>query len=516
MEPIKMQFDRRKFVQMMGALSATATVRAAAQTTADEAAHLRPAQRGTSLNATPMRKNVVGTQVKAYAWQDEGIDKLLDNLQEKGNVNTVYAFTFLTGSGRIEQGGPIQLPDHGKYGAVDIGGAYYDADPKFFANTTLKGGHSPDPFNVIAEVGPKMKARGMDFIAWDYNNTSPTMPTLFPGFQDVCEIDIYGRRTDGACWNHPNYRAQLTGRISSYLSQYPNEVAGIMWGCERMGPLDNLIGGGWSTQGISCFCEFCRAKGHERGIAVERAREGFIQLDNLFKAAKKQQRPSDGYFISFWRTLLEYPEVLSWQTLWNDSYHEVRGELYGTAKTLAPRKPFGFHMVQNITFSPFYSAADDYRKIKNYSDFIKIATYSNSGGERMAGFISHLCSTIFADSTPQVFTPVYYNMMGYNEKPYEEIVKDGLSAEDYVGGETRRALADTGHETQVYASIDINVPMPQGSTESTPERVKAEVNAALGAGADGIVLSREYTEMWLSNLKAAGDASRAAFAAHRP
>jgi hypothetical protein len=42
--------------------------------------------------------------------------------------------------------------------------------------------------------------------------------------------------------------------------------------------------------------------------------------------------------------------------------------------------------------------------------------------------------------------------------------------------------------------------------------VKAEVNAALGAGADGIVLSREYTEMWLANLKAAGDASRAIMA----
>jgi hypothetical protein len=41
--------------------------------------------------------------------------------------------------------------------------------------------------------------------------------------------------------------------------------------------------------------------------------------------------------------------------------------------------------------------------------------------------------------------------------------------------------------------------------------VKAEVDAALGAGADGIVLSREYTEMMLANLTAAGDASRAFF-----
>jgi hypothetical protein len=497
------ELNRRRFVQMMAALSAGAGMHAKGQA---KATAPRP-----NPNATVNRKNVVGTQVKAYAWQDEGIDKLLDNLQEKGNINTVFAFTFLAGSGRIEKGGPFILPDHGKYGPVDAGGAYYDADPKYFLNTTLKGGHSVDPFNVISEVGPKMKARGMDFIAWDYNNTNPYMAQLFPGFTDVCEIDVYGKRTDSACWNHPNYRAQLTGRVESYLSQYPNEVAGIMWGCERMGPLDNLIGGGWSTKGISCFCEFCCAKGRARGISSERAKLGLIQLDELFKAAGKHKRPNDGYFVTFWRTLLEYPEILSWHSLWNDSYHEVRAELYGTAKTLAPKKPFGFHIVQNVTFSPFYSAVDDYAKIKNYSDFIKIASYSNAGGGRMASFISHLCSTIFADTTPQEFTPVYYKMMGYDDKPYEEIIKNGLSP-DYVASETKRALADTGHETQVYASIDIDVPLQPGEKKTTPEGVKAEVTAALDAGADGIVLSREYTEMWLANLTAAGDTSRAIFA----
>ena len=164
-----MQFNRRRFVEMLGAASAGMGLMARAQTPADEAATLRHQTR--PANPTINRKNLVGTQVKAYAWQDEGIDKLLDNLQQKGNVNTVFAFTFLTDNGRIEAGGPIKLPDHGKYGRSDIGGAYFDADAKYFADTTLKLGHSPDPFNVIAEVGPKMKARGMDFFAWDYNNT---------------------------------------------------------------------------------------------------------------------------------------------------------------------------------------------------------------------------------------------------------------------------------------------------------------------------------------------------------
>jgi hypothetical protein len=213
----------------------------------------------------------------------------------------------------------------------------------------------------------------------------------------------------------------------------------------------------------------------------------------------------------FWRILLEYPEVLAWHMLWNDSYHEVRAEVYGTAKAIAPKKPFGFHMVQNISFSPFYSAVDNYARIKDYTDFVKIATYNNAGGGRMASFVKRLCSTVFADATPQDLLPFYYKMMNYDDKSYDEIEHNGLSV-DYIARETKRAIADTNHSIQVYASVDINVPLQPGQKKSTPEGVTEEVNAAFEAGADGIVLSREYTEMWLANLTAAGEASRKIFA----
>jgi hypothetical protein len=197
--------------------------------------------------------------------------------------------------------------------------------------------------------------------------------------------------------------------------------------------------------------------------------------------------------------------------MWHDSYHEVRAELYRTAKAIAPAKPFGFHMVQNITFSPLYSAADDYSTIKNYADFVKIATYNNAGGGRMAGFIQRLSSTIFADATPEELTPLYYKMMGYDEAPYGKLPVEGLSV-GYIARETKRAIADTERSIQIYPSVDINVPVQPEWKQTTPEGVKAEVHAAFDAGADGIVLAREYTEMWLKNLAAAGDATREIFA----
>lgn len=512
-----MKLSRRKFVQVLGAATAAAGLSEgnAEIAVAQESARRVPPS-ATGRSATVQRNNFVGIQVKPFAWVDEGIDQLLDTIQSKGNVNTVFVYTYDGDPNRTTKGGAIPLPDHGKYGAnqLRMGGAFFDYDPKYFRNTTLTDFRSFDEpnFNVITAVAPKMKSRGMDFLAWDYNNAFPSMMKSIPGLTDVAEIDVYGRRTTSACFNQPGYRAHLTGKIECYLSQYGSEVHGVMWGCERMGPIDNMIGGGWATTGISCFCPFCTEKARARGIAVARAKAGYIRLDQLFQQAGRKSRPADGYFVTFMRTLFEYPEILAWNALWNDSYHEVRAELYGTAKALAPQKPFGFHILQNVTFSPFYSAVDDYAKLADCSDFLKIATYNNAGGPRMAHFVDRLCSTIFADASPSDLQPLYYKMMGYDEAEFDRIRTNGLSPK-YVESETRRALEGTAGRVQIYPGIDIDVPTAEGEKHTSPDDVRSATLAALKAGANGVVLSREYHEMWLKNLSAAGEATRQAFKA---
>ena len=501
------ELNRRTFVQMWAAVSAGLGLSSPAQ-------ELKSGHKATAAR-TPTRKNLVGIQIEPFAWMDEGIDQVLDNVQHKGNVNTVYAYTHDFHGNRIKKGGATPLPDHGSYGNGTplAGGAFYDYDLKYFQGTTLKDFRSRDfgKFNVITEVAPKMKARGMDFFAWDYNNASAEMMRYIPGFTEVAEIDIHGVPTNSACFNHPDYRAHLRGKIESLLSGYPSEVAGVMWGCERMGPLDNMLGGGFSRPFISCFCEFCRAKARSRDISVGRAKKGYLQLDELFKAGIGGQRPIDGFFVSFWRTLLEYPEILSWQSLWMTSYREVRAELYGMAKVLAPGKPFGFHIQQNTTFSPFYRASDDYGILSDNADFIKIATYNHAAGPRMADFLQGLCSSVFSDVTPEELLPVYYKMMGYHEKPIPQISAEGLST-DYLVSETKRAMTGTLGRVAVYPGIDIDIPTGNGERKTTPEGVRESVEAALGAGAPGIVLNRDYNEMYLANLAAAGDASRKIFA----
>ncbi len=107
--------DRRSFVQLLSGAAVAGLgglPDAAAQArTASAVTSRPPANRA----ETTLKKNVVAIQVKPFCWVDEGIDQVLDNLQQKGNVNTVFAYTYDYDPAQITKGGTKPLPDHGKY-----------------------------------------------------------------------------------------------------------------------------------------------------------------------------------------------------------------------------------------------------------------------------------------------------------------------------------------------------------------------------------------------------------------
>jgi hypothetical protein len=213
--------------------------------------------------------------------------------------------------------------------------------------------------------------------------------------------------------------------------------------------------------------------------------------------------------------LLKYPEILSWESLWTDSFQEVQAQLYGTCKAIAPEKPFGFHLMQSMTFSPFYRAEEDYVKRRDFADFLKPATYNNAAGPRMAEYMRQLGHTIFHDAEPKDFQDFYYKIMDYKEAPYDEVAATGLSA-DYVARETKRAVTGVDGHVKIYPGIDIDVPTLISAGKETekrthPDDVRHSIRAAIGAGADGVVLSRDYVEMWIANLSAAGETLRALY-----
>ena len=123
--------------------------------------------------------------------------------------------------------------------------------------------------------------------------------------------------------------------------------------------------------------------------------QGYKLLIEFFEESREGKRPNDGYFVTFWRLLLEYPEILGWHRLWTDSLMEVYAEIFGIVKAINPEIQVGWHIMHLLSFSPFFRADQDYARLRRFSDFIKVVTYHNCAGFRFQRFVETLCQTIF-------------------------------------------------------------------------------------------------------------------------
>jgi hypothetical protein len=463
-----------------------------------------------SAAGTPSQK-MIGIQVGAVSFLDEGTEQGLDILQERGAVNTLFlaAFTYGRGiGGRQVPGQP--LPDHGKqeYDLNFHGGNFATSHENFYAKTNLKPVKAPDygDYDMLADVLPKAHKRGMKVYAWYEDSFGKDIP----GIEKVQEVELSGGRASTLCPLHPDYREFLIGLTNDFCQSY--ELDGVMWGSERQGPLLNAIAAktsaGDSTR-VTCFCEFHQQAAKARGIDVARAKEGYDKLAKFMTTTRAGQRPNDGYFVEFWRLLLEYPELIAWEKLWTDGKHAIYGDIYNAAKSSRSDVQVGFHIWHNNSFSPFFRAEQNYAEFAKVADYLKIVVYNNCGGPRYAGYINSMSSGILRDSTPDEVLHLNNEWLDYpNEAPLDKLPTAGLSA-DYVARETKRALAGVaGTKCKIYPGLDIDVPTEAGQKKTSPDDVYAATAAGLKAGADGVLFSRKYSEMKLANLSAGGKAVR--------
>ena len=457
-------------------------------------------------------RTMIGIQVGAVSFVDEGTDQVLDNLQERACVNTLFLAVFTYGRGIAGRQIPGQpLPDHGRqeYDLNFHGGNFAAPHAEFYKNTALKETRAPDHGNldILAEVLPAARKRGMKVICW----LEDVFRSDLPNIEKLQERDLHGRNAETLCVNNPDYRNFLAGLVEDYARSY--EIDGLMWGSERQGALCDSLGATHDTPPVdpgkvTCFCEFCQAKAKQCGINVERAREGFLELEKFARASRSGKRPVDGYYVQFWRLLLRYPELPAWEMLWADSLRETYAAIYKTVKTAKQSIPVGRHIWHNNSFNPIYRAEQDLHQFSTYSDFIKVVMYNNCGGERMALYADNIGSTLYADLSKQALIDLNYGLMNFKERSYDQIPHTGLSS-DYVFRETRRALEGVeGTNTLIWPGIDIDIPTEKGNSRCTPQSVKEAVVAAFSAGAPGVLLSRKYSEMRLANLGGAGDAVR--------
>jgi hypothetical protein len=462
----------------------------------------------------PTRSQMIGIQVGSVSFVDEGIGKVLDILQERAGADTLFLTTFTYGrglAGRQIPGHPF--PDHGAQES-DVkffhGGDYATPHAEFYRHTPLKPTRAPDHggLDIVAAVLPEAKKRGMKCFC----SVEDVFRSDVPGLKEVAEVDLEGQQAGTLCLFHPAVRAFWTGLVTDLSTSY--DIDGILFFNERNGPLLNALGASHAqsiaSSRVTCFCEHHQRAARERGIDFNRAREGYRRLDEFVEASLQGRRPNDGYFVEFWRLLVEWPEIVAWDRLFDLGKHQVLAEVNAAVKAVRQELQVGFHIEHVNSFNPIFRATRRYEDLAAKADFLKVVVYNNCGGERYASFIRNLGSTVFRDVPKEELLRFNNHLLNYGaEARLDELAAAGLSP-DYVARETQRALAGVQGKCRVLPGIDIGIPTGQNSRQASPEDTYAATLAALKAGAHGIILSRKYSEMPLANLTAAGRAVREA------
>lgn len=457
-------------------------------------------------NSTKM----IGIQIGAPSFVDEGLEGCLDTIQERACVNTLFTMVHSYKEGLSGRTWPPV--DHGRQQRSPKfhGGYYATVHPEYYKNTIFRDNpqilRAPDEgdFDVLASVIPAARKRGIKTIAWIADQIHDEIPQ----FQEMAEVDLHGRKLPQVCFNNPHFRSFLMAMVEDCVQSY--EIDGLLWRSERWGALTNTLykwdGAGNTT--IPCFCPFCLEKGQSNGINIERVSEGYKTLTKYVADARAGKRPAEGYYAAFWRILLRYPEILAWEMFWYDGLREIYKLVYAKSKAIKPALPVGTAIPHSISFNPFYRAVVDLQELSKYNDFLKIIFYNMDAGPRCCNYVDDIFGTYLKDLSKEDRLLFMYGTMGFSEGSYEKIKSEGMSS-DYVSRETKTWLeAARGTNLKVLSGIDVDVSPNNDNLLRSREGVRDAVLAAFQAGAPGIVLSRMYSEMMLDHLSGVGDALR--------
>lgn len=494
---------RRDFIQRMAVASAAA----GAGLAGFGATNGTNVQSSQAMPASAKTASFVGLQMGPHTILDEGIEHTLDLIQETAAVNVLMPYSHGYNNAFIK---PLRdRADHGVSLTDNTGRKFplvwVKTRDEFYKNTTLRHQQVADTFehakrDLFAELVEPCRKRGIKLYARVLEAGSRSIAS----FEKVVTRDINGKPTSTACWNHPEYIGFWSDTMEDLFRSY--DLDGIQWGAERQGPLMNAILP-WDNNPPTCFCEHCRARAKANGVDAERARKGFEELYHFVQGGNKHA--VDGVFAGFLRVLIRYPEILSWEYQYGLAREELCAAMFHRVKSIKPSAEVGWHVDhQPSSWDIVYRAEMSYEEMAPHSDFIKFIAYHGVLAPRIRNwYLPRFQRTILGELSLEESLNVYYDVFGYDknvEPKLSELLQKGFSP-DYVFRETKHSLASANGKTKIYTGIGFDVP---GSPADDPETVYQATRKAFEAGANGIVISREYEEMRVANLKAVGRAVR--------
>ena len=464
---------------------------------------------------TKPQDKFVGIQISPISFIDEGVDAVLDTLQNRVGVNVLLIGTVSwlgLKSGRSISHELDGFPDHGIPEPFAMkGGAYFKPDPAYYSQTIIKNFKATDPEmqdkDILEMVIPAAKARGMKIFIelmepfFKYEGHGSVNNVNIPNLPQLLEVDLFGRIGSDPSTSNPDYRTWIHSMVEDQCRNY--DIDGVMWCNERRSPLDQMIAGLAPTD----FSAASRQEALERGIDVERVRFAFKEACGFFQKARANEPFVDGAFIELLRILLANPEILIWERFWLERNKDLDRELYGIVKWCNAELSFGLNVWNRNHFNPIRKAQYPWEEQTLYADWVKPITYQHQAGHIYVKEMTDFHATILRDFTPDELTPLMYKLLGLNEAPWDTLIETGMDPDTYVFGQCEDAVRGVNGRADVYMGIGVDAPrvLPSQAV-CTPDIVKRSVLASYRAGAKGVVFAPNYASMKLTNLDGAAEA----------
>jgi hypothetical protein len=495
----------------------------------------RTAQAGLALATPPLLRSaesapaaakpspLIGIQIAGHSLFDEGIERCLDLVQSTARANALFLYSHSHYAAHNRP--PSVYADHGvplkDERKRKITRLWVRHDDSRFRAASLR---FPRPAadeeygdrDLFAELAPVCRARGLQLYARILEPGTNELRGRVANFERAMSVGLDGKLSAQPCRNNPEWQGFWDALVDDTIRTYP--LDGYQWGAERVGPLSELL---WRGTMPFCFCPHCEARAQREGINPARARQGFTALHSLISGLRAGGvRPPDGVFTNVLRLLMKFPELLAWDYQWRLALEEQGRRTYALVKAARPTAQVGRHFDhQNTSWDALFLAQLSYAEVVPYTDFIKPILYHDILGPRLRWWhLERLKEGPLAELSLAQSLDLFYALRGYDPKhepTLGELDQRGLSA-DYVAEETRRIVAVVQGKCGVIPGIGVDVPdniaRPAGQAaskfRSTPASLRAAVTQSFAAGATGLLISREYDEMRVENLRAIGDTLR--------
>ncbi len=332
-----------------------------------------------------------------YPWDihDEGIETILDNLQEQAGCNAAYMLGVMHHEKRpLHDNYYHHNPARKRYLAEDSR-AYWKPDPKMYKNSRIEPRTSDLDFlkgtDWLELFCKALRKRGMK-PAVEISHTPLDKKRAVSEFSDCIQRDIYGnalrpivpgRNNTHAgqllCWNSPDARAYVSAMMVDLATNYDIEMiqACTYLYYEGIAALHSILG---VTLG-GCFCDNCEKEARKQGLDWDAMKRVVLRYADIM--LRKSLEDNEHYMLiersdaSDVMFLLENPEFYAWLKFRCDSTTRYFKEI---SEAVHAAKP-GIDLRYNTCWPRPDYVGQDFTRSAQYLDSIRLMDYAEQTGD---------------------------------------------------------------------------------------------------------------------------------------